>query len=167
MSDTPPPPWGQSTQPIQPGASAYPPQPGYLPATAPYGGPPAYAPYAAPIGKVRGTGTCILLTIVTLGFYTWYWYFATHDEMKRHSGQGLGGGVALVLTIFVGFVMPFFTSAEVGNLYERRGQRPPVTAATGLWYLLLGWFFFIGAIVWFVKTNAALNDYWRSVGAQG
>jgi hypothetical protein len=23
----------------------------------------------------------------------------------------------------------------------------------------------VGPIVWFVKTNAALNDYWKSLGA--
>jgi hypothetical protein len=121
---------------------------------------------AAEIGKVRSTGTCILLTVVTLGFYTWYWYYKTHDEMKRHTGNGLGGGIALVLAIFIGIVMPFLTSNEVGGLYERRGQARPVSAATGLWALLLGWFFFVGLIVWFVKTNGALNAYWRSLGAR-
>lgn len=119
----------------------------------------------APVGKVRDTGTCILLTVVTLGFYTWYWYYKTHDEMKRHSGTGLGGGVALVLAIFLSIVMPFVSSNEVGALYERRGQARPVSAVTGLWALLLGWFFFVGLIVWFVKTNGALNAYWRSLGA--
>src|SRR6059058_2134387 len=75
--------------------------PGYPPAVP--GPPPGMVPVAgAPLGKVRGTGGCVLLTIVTLGFYTWYWYYKTHDEMKRHSGTGLGGGVALVLAIFVG-----------------------------------------------------------------
>lgn len=130
--------------------------------------PPSYALPAASgeLGKVRGTGGCVLLTIVTLGFYTWYWYFKTHEEMKRHSGVGLGGGVSLILAIFIGIVMPFVTSSEVGGLYERRGQARPVSAATGLWALLLGWFFFVGLIVWFVKTNGALNDYWRSLGAR-
>ena len=85
--------------------------------------------------------------------------------MKRHSGPGIGGGVALILAIFVGIVMPFLSSNEVGDLYERRGQARPVSAVTGLWALLLGWFFFVGLIVWFVKTNGALNDYWRSLGA--
>jgi len=134
-----------------------------------YGAAPAYAGPAgtAPIGKIRSTGTCVLLTVVTLGFYSWYWYYKTHDEMKQHSGTGLGGGLALVLAIFVGIAMPFVTSNEVGGLYERRGQAKPVSAATGLWALLLGWFFFVGLIVWFVKTNGALNAYWRSLGARG
>jgi hypothetical protein len=128
--------------------------------------PPGQLAMTGPAGQVRSTGTCVLLTIVTLGFYTWYWYYKTHDEMKRHSGQGIGGGVALVLAIFVGIVMPFLTSNEVGQLYERRGQARPVSAVTGLWALLLGWFFFVGLIVWFVKTNGALNAYWRSLGAR-
>ena len=129
---------------------------------------PAYAgqPATLPIGTIRSTGTCILLTIVTLGFYTWYWYYKTHEEMKQHSGAGIGGAVALILAIFVGIAMPFLSSHEVGGLYERRGQAKPVSATTGLWFLLLGWLFLIGAIVWFVKTNNALNEYWRSVGAQ-
>jgi hypothetical protein len=121
---------------------------------------------AAAIGQVRSTGTCILLTIVTLGIYTWYWYYKTHEEMKQHTGQGIGGGIALLLAIFVGIAMPFISSNEVGNLYERRGQAKPVSAVTGLWFLLLGWFFLVGAIVWFVKTNGALNNYWRSLGAR-
>ena len=85
--------------------------------------------------------------------------------MKQHTGTGIGGPLALVLAIFVGVVMPFFSSHEVGGLYERRGEARPVSAVTGLWALLLGWFLFVGLIVWFVKTNGALNDYWRSVGA--
>jgi hypothetical protein len=140
-----------------------------VPVPAPAGYP--LAPMAGqadgPLGKVRGTGGCILLTIVTLGFYTWYWYYKTHDEMKQHTGNGLGGGIALLLAILVGIVMPFLNPNEVGGLYARKGLAKPVSAVTGLWFLLLGWFFFVGAIVWFVKTNGALNDYWRSQGAQG
>jgi hypothetical protein len=136
--------------------------PGAPAAAAPYG----YQAGAAPLGKIRSTGTCILLSIVTLGIYTWYWYYKTHDEMKQHSGQGIGGGIALLLAILVSIVMPFLSSSEVGKLYERRGQKAPVGAATGLWFLLLGWFFFVGAFVWFIKTNGALNAYWRSLGAQ-
>ena len=146
-------------------SSAPPPPPAYsgVPTTP---APAGLAPSGGPAGKVRSTGTCILLMIVTLGIYGLYWYFATHEEMKRHSGQGIGGAIALVLAIFVGIVMPFLNSNEVGNLYARRGQKPPVTAVTGLWALLLGWFFLVGVLVWFVKTNGALNDYWRSVGAR-
>ncbi len=146
-------------------------QPDAVPPTPPPTGAvpaPAYAGEAAtmpsgPIGTIRSTGTCILLTIVTLGIYSLVWYFKTHEEMKQHSGTGIGGALALILGLLVGIVMPFITSGEVGGLYERRGQARPVSATTGLWILLP----LVGGIVWFVKTNGALNDYWRSVGAQG
>lgn len=127
--------------------------------------PPAYggAPTTGPIGQVRSTGTCILLMIVTLGIYSLVYYYKTHEEMKQHSGQGLGGLVALLLGLFVGFVLAFTMPGEVGNLRKRAGQEEKVTAMTGLWILLP----LAGIIVWFVKTNGALNDYWRSQGAQG
>jgi hypothetical protein len=143
-----------------------------IPAQAPpgYGQPPVPFGYGPPpvmyVGQVRGTGACIGLTIVTIGIYPLYWYYKVHDEMKRHSGIGLGGGIALLLAFFVGFVMPFFTSSEVGMLYERRGQEKPVSGTTGLWYIP-GILIIVGPIVWFVKTNGALNAYWRSLGAQG
>ncbi len=74
--------------------------------------------------------------------------------------------VALILAIFVSIVMPYLTSAEVGGLYKRRGQKEPVSGVTGLWYFP-GMFILVGPIIWFVKTNGALNDYWKSLGAQG
>ena len=61
---------------------------GTTPSPVEAGGPPVAV---APVGEIRETGTCILLTVVTLGFYTWYWYYKTHEEMKQHTGDGLGG----------------------------------------------------------------------------
>lgn len=137
----------------------------YAPATA--------APYAngsplhgrAPVGRIRGTGACIALTVITFGIYSIVWFYKVHSEMKNHTGgAGLGGGLAAVLAFFLGFVMPFVTSSEVGNLYHRAGMAAPVSGVTGLWYFP-GAFIVIGPLVWFVKTNAAINSYWRSVGA--
>ena len=120
---------------------------------------PRYWPVPLASGRVRGTGTSLLLIVVTFGIYLLVWTFKTHDEMKRHSGEGLGGGVALLLAMTIGFVMPFFTAKEVGELYRRVGLEPPVSGLTGLWYLL-GSLILVGPIVWFVKTNGALNRYW-------
>lgn len=148
------------------GGSSYGGQSSYVPAPGtPYGSP-TY-PYGhlgdGSVGKIRSTGACILLTIVTFGFYPLYWWYAVHTEMKRHSGQGIGGGVALLLAFFIGFVTPFITSSEVGDLYERAGSRPPVSGLTGLWYVP-GFLILIGPLIWFVKTNGALNSYWRTRG---
>ena len=124
----------------------------------------AGAPAIGPLGKTRGTGVCILLAIVTLGIYSIVWFYKTHDEMKRHSNNGIGGGIALLLSIFVGIAMPYLTSEEVGNLYRNKGMKSLVSGATGLWYFP-GMFILVGPIVWFVKTNGALNGYWRAQGA--
>ena len=117
------------------------------------------------LGKIRDTGVCVLLTIVTFGIYPIVWYYMVHDEMKRHSRDGLGGGLALVLAFFVGIVMPYITSSEVGRLYENRGIKKPVSGASGLWYFP-GVFILVGPLIWFIKTNGALNNYWRSLGAR-
>lgn len=116
------------------------------------------------VGRIRGTGSCIALSVITLGIYSIVWFYKVHSEMKNHTDAGLGGGLAAVLALFLGFVMPFVTSSEVGNLYRRAGMAAPVSGATGLWYTP-GAFIVIGPLVWFVKTNAAINSYWRSLGA--
>ena len=126
-------------------------QPGYAPAT------------TSALGKIRGTGICILLFFVTLGFYSWYYWYSVHKEMKDHSNRGLGGGIALILAIFVSIVMPFLQSNEVGELYSARGEQKPVSGTTGLWYFP-GIFILVGPFIWFAKTNGALNDYWRRCG---
>ena len=157
------PPYGQ--QPEQPPygqpsgyAAAPPPHPGQQMYGGMYGG-------GVPLGTVRNTAICIVLALVTCGIYTIYYYYKTHEEMKQHSGQGIGGVVALVLALFVGFVLPYVLSSEVGKLRQSRGQEERVSAVTGLWYFP-GALILIGPIVWFVKTNGALNDYWMSQGAQ-
>lgn len=119
----------------------------------------AYGHQAAYVGNIRSTGTCMLLAIVTLGIYSWYWTFKVHQEIKDHSGRGMGGGLAVLLWIvpFLAWLMPFLTSSAVGDLYRARRWNPPVSGATGAWMLLP----LIGGIIWFVKTNGALNTYWR------
>jgi hypothetical protein len=187
----------------------YPP-PGYAPtgyAPAAYGYPPSYGGLGTP-GSIRRTGVSIALFFVTLSLYTFYYNYKVHDEMKRYSGRGIGGGVALLLSFLAGVAMPFVTPAEVGSLYTWRGERPPVNGWTGLWHLLpvilgyIGFFVLLfvsldvassssdsngsatgavvalvvsivvylgcvigGGVVWFVKTNGALNRFWLSVGA--
>ena len=117
-----------------------------------------------PVGKVRSAVTVILLSIVTLGIYSLYWQYKVFQEMKDYSGQGVGGVIALIIAIFVGIVNAFLLPYEVGGLYEARGQQKPVSAATGLWYFP-GILILVGPIIWFVKTNGALNEYWQSLGA--
>ncbi|MBM3676933.1 MAG: DUF4234 domain-containing protein [Actinobacteria bacterium] len=122
----------------------------------------ATAPQLA--GKQRGIGVCILLYVVTLTFYGWYWSFKTHEEIKRSSGEGVGGVLGLVIWIVVGFVSAFLIPSEVGKLYASRGKPSPVNGWTGLW-LVPGAILLIPAIVWFVKVQGALNRLWAEEGA--
>lgn len=117
-----------------------------------------------PVGQLRPTGITILLFFVTLGIWGFVYYYQSQEEMKRHSGEGLGGVLALLISIFFGIVSPFLLSNEVGALYERSGRAKPVSALTGLWFFP-GILILIGPFVWFVQTNNALNDYWRGLGA--
>ena len=114
---------------------------------------------------MRGTALQILLFVVTFGIWAVVYLFQSHDEMKRHSGEGIGGLLALLVAFFAYMASPFLLSHEVGGLYERRGLRKPVSALTGLWFFP-GIFLLVGPIVWFVLTNNALNRYWRSEGAR-
>jgi hypothetical protein len=113
-----------------------------------------------PLGLPRGIGFGIVLFIVTLGFYGWYWVFKTQEEMKQHTGEGLGGVIGLVIWILLPIISAFAIPSEVGTMYKKDGQEPPVTGWTGLWLVPFG-ILIVPAIVWFVKVQGALNRYWE------
>jgi uncharacterized protein DUF4234 len=114
-----------------------------------------------PLGQPRGVGFGILMYIITLSFYGWYWAFKTQEEIKQHTGEGLGGVLGLVVWIVAGFVSAFVIPSEIGKMYRKDGREPQVTGWTGLW-LVPGGILIIPAIVWFVKVQGALNRYWTA-----
>src|SRR5688572_19010116 len=108
-------PYGYAPPPPGYGQESYGQQPYGQPAYAgqPMPGVPGYAQYAQPQGPpglIRPTGMIILLFLVTLGIWGFVYYFQVQEEMKRHSGQGLGGVLALVIAIIFGLVSPFLLS---------------------------------------------------------
>jgi hypothetical protein len=119
-----------------------------------------------PLGQPRGIGFGIFLFIITLGIYGLYWVYKTSEEMKQHTGEGIGGVLGLVVWIVVGAVMAFVIPSEIGNMYKKDGRQPPVNGWTGLWLFPFG-IFIIPAIVWFVKVQGALNSYWESKAPAG
>jgi hypothetical protein len=121
-------------------------------------------PNTGPLGRPRGILFGFLVFIVTFTFYGWYWAFKTQEEMKQHTGDGLGGVLGLVVWILISAVSAFVIPSEVGKMYTKDGQRPPLTGWTGLW-LFPGGILLFPAIVWFVKVQGALNDYWTAKGA--
>jgi hypothetical protein len=109
-----------------------------------------------PVGPQRSVASVIIFSIITLGIYAVVWQYKSFREMKAFSGQGVGGGLGLVLAIFVGIVNLFLLPSEVGNLYAGGGQPKPVSGKTGFWVLLP----FIGTFVWYAKVQGALNRFW-------
>lgn len=114
-----------------------------------------------PLGKPRGIFFVIAITIITLGIYHLYWVYKVYDEMKQHTGDGLGGVLGLVIALVIGVVNYFVIPSEIGKMYRGDGRDAPMSGWTGLWILLpiVGWF------VWVVKVQGALNSYWESKGA--
>ncbi|MBI2168835.1 MAG: DUF4234 domain-containing protein [Actinobacteria bacterium] len=115
-------------------------------------------PNTGPLGQARPNGKQILLAIVTLGFYGIYWAYKNHEEIKQHSGEGIGGAAGAVIYALVGVVTLFLLPVEIKKMYEADGRQSPVGAGTAAWVLLFG-------IPWYVKRQTALNDYWVSKGA--
>ncbi len=116
---------------------------------------------SGPLGQPRGIFFVIVISIITLGIYHLYWTYKTFEEMKRRTGQGLGGVLGLVIAIVISIVNYFVIPSELGQMYKSDDESPPMTGWTGLWVILpiVGWF------VWMVKVQGALNRYWESHAA--
>lgn len=119
------------------------------------------AGWHGPIGRPRGVLFVILVSIVTFGIYHLYWVYKVFEELKRHTGNGIGGVLGLVIAIVISPVNYFVMPSEIGSMYRGDGRAAPMTGWTGLWFILpiVGW------LVWIVKVQRALNNYWESKGA--
>ena len=116
-----------------------------------------------PLGHPRGIGFAILIFIITIGLYSLYWVFKTQDEVKEHSGIGVGGVLGLVIYILISPITWFLIPSEVGKMFQADGRPAPFTGWTGLWMLLP----LVGIFVWFIKVQGALNRYWESKSTAG
>ena len=110
------------------------------------------------IGTVRSPVAVILLTLITLGIYGLYWQYSVFKDLKEYTGEGIGGGLALLFAFLVGIVNIFLLPVEIGGMYRRDGQEAPVTGVTGCWIFLplVGWF------IWLVKVQGRMNEFWES-----
>ena len=157
MSDTPPP---GAPPPLPP------PPPAVTPLVPPT--PPPPPPTTAPstvgsLGKARSTGLVILLTIVTFGIWTLVWSYQNGDELKRYTNTGIGGVGYLLITLVFAPITMFLMASEVEEMYRREGREPQITTLWGLWFLLP----IIGQIIWYVRIQRAINDFWILHGWTG
>jgi hypothetical protein len=117
-------------------------------------------PADAPIGTPRSVGLTILVSIVTFGVWTWVWSYMNGEELRRYRRDGLGGIAYLLLTIFISPVTMFLLANEVEYLYREAGEEPRITTLWGLWFLLP----LIGNIIWYVRIQNAINQFWQARG---
>lgn len=144
---------------------------GYPPPSAAPGGdaPPAAGYPAQPVGVVparldgpyNSIPLVILLMIVTCGIWGIFWTYRNSEDLKKYNGDGLGGVLGVVIYLLLSVVLMFTIPNEVEKMYQRDGRESPVSTLWGLWFLLP----IIGHIVWYVKVQGALNDFWVSKGA--
>lgn len=112
-------------------------------------------------GAFYNVGITILLTIVTCGIWGVFWTYFTNEDLKRYNRDGLGGVLGVVLYLLLAVVLMFTIPNEIEKMYKRDGKESPVTTLWGLWFLLP----IIGNIIWYVRVQNALNDFWVSKGA--
>lgn len=113
-------------------------------------------------GPFYSTGLVILLTIVTCGIWGALWTYHSSEDLKKYNGDGLGGVLGVVVYLLLSVVLMFTIPSEIEKMYQRDGRESPVSTLWGLWFLLP----IIGNIIWYVKVQAALNDFWTSKGAR-
>jgi hypothetical protein len=114
-----------------------------------------------PVGQPTNPGIQILLTIITFGIWALVWTYRQYRDAKAYSGEGIGGGLGLLLAILVGIVTYFLLPYEVANLYRSENQDSPVSPLIGFWVFLP----LVGAIIWYLKVQKAINEFWVARGA--
>lgn len=117
--------------------------------------------FPGPIGTPRSVGLTILLTVVTFGFWTLLWSYWNGEELKTYRRDGVGGVAFLLFTIFFVPITMFLMASEVEQMYKDAGEPPRITTMWGLWFLLP----LIGGIIWYVRIQNAINEFWQARGA--
>jgi hypothetical protein len=111
-----------------------------------------------PKGKPRPIALSIILAFLTLGIFTLFWTYRTHQEIKAYSGAGLGGPIGLLIYVFLTPATGFLLAGEVRTMCDTYDRPCRVSALTGLWLLLP----LIGALVWFDRVQGDLNGFWAT-----
>jgi hypothetical protein len=121
--------------------------------------PAASAVASRPIGEQRSPGKVLLLSIVTFGIYGLVWTYKTYQETHDYLGEGWTGimGILPIISIANAWKIP----SQVGQMYTKDGQVPPVTGKTGFLVFIP----IAGGFMWLWRVQGALNQFWASKGA--
>ena len=114
-------------------------------------------------GVFYNKGLTILLMIVTCGIWGFFWTYRTSEDLKKYNGDGLGGVLGVVIYLLLSARADVHDpERDQEHVRARRPAERRCRAIWGLWFLLP----IIGHIIWYLKVQDALNDFWRSKGAR-
>ena len=105
--------------------------------------------------QTRSIATCIILSIVTCGIYSLYWYYTLTNDVKELSGddQTATGGMALVFAIISCGIYEIYWAYKRGqNIDETRASRGFSQGSNAVVYLLLMIFGF-GIVAYALMQN--------------
>ena len=107
----------------------------------------------------RSIATCVLLSIVTCGIYSIYWFVCLTNEVNYISGsQETSGGKALLLWIVTCGIYYYYWGYKQGEkLDAARAQRGMMTSGLNILYLLLC-IFGLGIVAYALMQNE-LNQF--------
>jgi Domain of unknown function (DUF4234) len=108
--------------------------------------PPAGNAYSATSIKYRSMGKQIGLMIITLGFYSVYWFLMTARELQYLAQDGEASPELWTVFLFIPFVN-FYSYYKYSQLYDRWNQ-----GRYEVWLVFVLWIFFSPA-VWFLVQS--------------
>ena len=93
----------------------------------------------------RSIVVCILLTIVTCGFYSIYWMIKLNDELNDVAGkpEATSGGMVFLFTLITCGIYGYYWYYKMGeNVDAVKTSKGLASSNTGIIYLVLGLFGF-------------------------
>lgn len=106
--------------------------------------------------KRRSIPVCIILYLITCGFYSLYWFVCLTNETNEAADQpDTTGGVALLLTIITCGIYGFFWAYRRGEQLDLAKQKRGIMSTNnGVLFLLL---YIFGGIITYALIQHELN----------
>lgn len=105
----------------------------------------------------RDIVVCILLSIVTCGIYSLYWFVCLTDDTNALAGEAdTSGGVALLLTLITCGIYGFYWAYRRGEKIDKVKQMHNIPAGNGgVLYLIL---YLFGGLIAYALIQNELNN---------
>lgn len=119
-------------------------------------------------GKQRSFGRGLLLTIVTLGLYSFYWHYKAYKEVYDQERRTDFPMVAWVLSLIpfiniVGYIWLHVVAIDGVNAARKsKGLQDGTNAVEFILWNLVGWIILVGPFIGYYKLQSSINQYWEA-----